>query len=56
MGADCYLYKRIKSKSDELTRMAINSQRGLLDQEIYQKSCELDELIVRYMRIKRSRS
>lgn len=44
------LAKLIKIKSQELTKFILNTKASLLDKDVYQKSCELDELIVKFMR------
>lgn len=46
----CNLSKIISVKSAELTKLCLNPRYTLLDKEVYQKSCELDELVVEYMR------
>lgn len=43
------LAKLISEKSQELTKLVLNPKVSLLDKEVYQKSCELDELVVKYM-------
>lgn len=49
------LAKLISKKSQELTKLVLNSKLSLLDKEVYQKSRELDELVVKYMSRKKER-
>jgi hypothetical protein len=49
------LARLIKTKTQELTNLAIMPTRHLLDQDIYEKSCQLDKLVVKYMRTNKHR-
>lgn len=44
------LHAIIKEKKKELNRLVAQKQ-SLQDQEVYRKSCELDTLVVAYMRL-----
>ncbi|WP_227763858.1 aspartyl-phosphate phosphatase Spo0E family protein [Zhaonella formicivorans] len=50
------LAKLISLKSQELTKLALSPKVTLLDKDVYQKSCELDELVVKYMKQVRKRA
>ncbi|KKM09320.1 hypothetical protein SY88_19320 [Clostridiales bacterium PH28_bin88] len=43
------LMRAIKAKQRELARL-VKIKRSLQDEEVYRKSCELDKLVVAYMR------
>lgn len=47
------LVKLISIKSRELTSLVLTPKVTLLDKEVYQKSCELDELVVQYMNVRK---
>jgi len=49
------LSKRISVKSAELTKLCLSKGVSLLDPEIYQRSVELDELIVQFMKANRNK-
>lgn len=42
------MVKQIKAKQREMYRLA--KTKGVSDLDVYNKSCELDELIVQYMK------
>lgn len=42
--------KQIRRKQKELNMLAANKQNELQNTIVYKKSCELDELIVEYMK------
>ncbi|HHW06829.1 MAG TPA: aspartyl-phosphate phosphatase Spo0E family protein [Clostridia bacterium] len=44
------LYAVISKKKAELDRL-VTQRESLQDQEVYQKSCELDQLVVAYMKL-----
>jgi len=50
------LAKLINVKAQELTKLAMSPKVNLLDKDIYQKSCELDELVVKYMKMDRKKA
>ncbi|MGI6553059.1 MAG: aspartyl-phosphate phosphatase Spo0E family protein [Clostridia bacterium] len=47
------LKRIIDKKKRELVQLVAKKQ-SFLDQEVYAKSCELDSLVVRYMKLKLS--
>ncbi|MHB8172312.1 MAG: Spo0E family sporulation regulatory protein-aspartic acid phosphatase [Thermincolia bacterium] len=50
------LLSEIRKQQAILEKMAEDSTDSLRDAEIYQKSCEIDLLIVKYMELKRKKA
>lgn len=45
------LLSAIQIEQENLTKMVANKRERLRNQDVYGKSCELDRLIVKYMRM-----